>query len=285
MTKTDVNNEIRALALELSLSVDEQAGGHLCPICLGGISKEKSLSVYRSSFSVSYKCHRASCGVGGKVVFGKGQSDSKHIPKKEPPRFFGRLTEIPASVSEILSNKYELCHKMASKWDLRWAPDEDGGKGRLWIPVLNSDQTRIGAVLRTLDKKIFPKTKTFMEEDWYPCMSTYKGDLGHTLKAAVIVEDQLSAIKTSEVAMRSFALLGTHIDVLKAKTISSLCKGLPLIYCLDGDAFKKATELRRTWAPLLGNTYIVKPKKDLKDTPYQDIRKLLSEVLPKEQDL
>lgn len=280
MNSINANQEIRELALELSLSVDEQVGGHLCPVCMGGMSKEKSLSVHRSSFQISYKCHRASCGVGGKIALSSEASSSFFSTKKESPKFFGRLSELPEHAMTFLEDKYNLNRQITSHWNIRWAPDEDGGKGRLWLPVLNFDQTRIGAVLRTLDKKVFPKTRTFMEDDGYPCMSTYKAATDVPLKAAIIVEDQLSAIKASSVALRSFALLGTHIDALKAKTIKSCSKELPIIYCLDGDAFKKSVELRKTWAPLMGTTYIVKPPKDLKDMPYSDIYQMLNEIIP-----
>jgi hypothetical protein len=83
-----------AVALEALSVSPEITFSTLCPVCNGGQSGEKKLSVTRTHDGAMFLCFRAACGFRGFVAIGEG--GSRDMPRKpSPARPFNLATQCP----------------------------------------------------------------------------------------------------------------------------------------------------------------------------------------------
>lgn len=121
------------------------------------------------------------------------------------------------------------------------------------------------------------KAYTYMHASG-PVQSFYVGAKTSTL---VLVEDQLSAIKTSLAGINSCALLGMPVAASgsysgadRIREIASL-RPSEVIVAMDADATDKAFQFVRNWGLAFSKCRVAILERDLKDEPLDDIREVL----------
>lgn len=272
----------QVIDIGFELSVDESKRTH-CPFC---DNQERSFVVTRDLYQLKYICHRATCSAKGIIPLTNNTqapvTKTMNVSDKRAA-FIKNLQPIPTAVIADLDHRYGIDYvaQLAANW--RWAPDEDDKKGRLYMPIKSSTERVIGSVLRSLHKGVVPKTRMYLEDPGEPLLAFYMNHHGDALPAAVIVEDQISALKVSKIAKVGAALLGCNFDEYKARRIQSKCfaqKLTPVLW-LDPDAFGKAIAFRKKLETVLPNIVVIKSAADPKDMDPEDIVKALKEVLPK----
>lgn len=259
------------------MATQEQLGGLECPSCLGGDSKEKSLSLRRDVTRTYYKCHRASCNIQGSVNM--SGIDVSPPPQKRPSKveYTEKLEALPTYIKQLLLDRYGL--KDLDTFGLRWAPLWDKGQGRVAIPLWDRWRNRIGWSFRSLNKNIKPKSVIMMSNSENVCMTWYMykgGRINHAydLKAPlVVVEDPFSAMRASYFA-HAVALLGTHMSDVKIAEVQK-AKPSDCIIALDADATQKAAGLCQKLSGVLDSVSMRELKKDLKDCTDKEILEVL----------
>lgn len=103
----------------------------------------------------------------------------------------------------------------------------------------------------------------------------------HASRSLVLVEDQLSAIKTALSGFRSCALLGMPVAASgsysgadRIREIASL-RPSEVIVAMDADATDKAFQFARSWGMAFNKCRVAILERDLKDEPLDDIREVL----------
>lgn len=255
------------LALEFSDLPDGfTAAGELCPVCRGGETKERTLSVTRREGRLYWKCHRASCAFAGSdaVGFVAGPSTQPVACRGMVGRTIARAAErVPETFKQYLSEKYCITERHISRFGIGWDEETD----RLVLPVQDAQSNLLGVNLRSLSGAT-PKSKLHVESgalSWY---------INRTTPGVIIVEDQFSAIRASDY-LSSVALLGTHFNEDNAYYIKKHARG-PVYLALDADAWNQAVRLvmlHRSIFPM----QLVKLPKDLKDMGDEELNSFMFE--------
>lgn len=114
-----------------------------------------------------------------------------------------------------------------------------------------------------------------------PVQSFYGGTYSPPGSPLVLVEDQLSAIKTALAGFRSCALLGMPVAATgsysgsdRIREIASL-RPSEVIVAMDADATDKAFLFARNWGLAFNKCRVAILERDLKDEPLDDIREAL----------
>lgn len=206
----------------------------LCPKCNGGGTKEKSLSVGRTSFTLWWKCHRASCHHGGKETMLSELTGDPSLPKLAKPKVL--FTTYPITNHKYLEARYRISEKVQKIFKLEWCDYlccDPHMFPRIAVPLLNRDLTKAGTLLRATEywdipKAIIVKDKDPMGVVWFNCTSGPSSNV-------VIVEDCWSALRMTE-HMNAVALLGTNISPEQIDELRSF-RMKNYFLCLDKDAF------------------------------------------------
>jgi hypothetical protein len=197
-------------------------------------------------------------------------------PPKRPAEFTASLEmKIPKDIQGLLLSKYgiRMDETILNGWG--WVPEEK----RVFIPIRNKNGTKIGCSLRSFDTHAFAKNKVFIHDPDYPTMDVTVSFFD-TKPVCLIMEDQLSKLKASRYARASVALLGTGMNVMKAKEIAGICaeRNCKPVWALDPDAFNLAMRYRQEYNAILPNQKIVRLKRDVKDMSESEIKQLLAEI-------
>lgn len=221
--RTRHSDHILWLAAELDTGTSAR---YICPICHGGQSKERTLSVSRTGTRVvKYKCHRASCNVGGTIFSGGQEGVPITAAKKKDPRIFDRPTEMLGLAQQTsLDLKFEL--DITTMNLIRWCPVEN----RYILPINSPKHTRRGVLARSLDGGQ-PKSLTYNETPDEPFIGWFIGTEKEW--GVVIVEDWFSAAKVRQAGFTSVCLNGTHINMAMADEIAKVANGNRVILALD----------------------------------------------------
>lgn len=238
--------------------------GGLCPSCEGGSSGERTLSVTKEDGTIKWYCHRASCGFKGVESSGGGSRYGYTKPvatRGFAGRTFIRTSQaVPEEIQEVLKQRYSITQSHIARWRIGW--DEEAQ--RLVIPVLGPNGEELGAVLRTLDSNIAPKSKSHTEEN---ALSWYVNPRA-TRSGIIVVEDQWSSIRSADY-MNSCALMGTNINESRMEEIRSLQQ--PVYLALDNDAWNVAVKYAIQYRPIR----LVRLGKDIKDLSDEELRTLI----------
>ena len=238
--------------------------GELCPACRGGSTEECTLSVTKEDGKLKWYCHRASCEFAGAEYSGSNYSRPSTTKQVSCRGVVGRILAkrseaIPDSIKEELFQKYSITDTHTARWGIGW----DEQSRRIVLPVLGTNQEQLGAALRTLDKTVKPKTLSHTEQGamaWYT---------NHTTKALIIVEDQLSAIRSADY-MNSCALLGTNLSDERMEVIRE-AKFSPIYLALDKDAWSVAVKYAIKY-----RLQLLRLNKDIKNMTNEEASCLLS---------
>ena len=239
--------------------------GQLCPACQGGRTGERTLSVSRRNGSITWYCHRASCGFKGSSAGGRDHSG----PVKTQCRgavgraYIREAEQPPPAIALYLCEKYGLTDYARQRSGIAWLRDEE----RIVLPVFSPQGECLGAVLRSLSGAE-PKTITHTEP---LAMAFYTHRRSRDL---IIVEDQLSAIRASEY-MNAVALLGTNLNEDRAYEIYRQ-KYERIFLALDADAREKQAQLIIKHRGLLKLNPLML-KKDIKNQSKEELEELINE--------
>lgn len=260
---------LEQLGLTDDLFDGESRSGLLCPKCEGGRTRERSMSAWRDGHHIYYKCHRASCGAGGRVIAFSSEVGSVASRDDEAPTARGsipRILEIPDTSYGLLLERYGIPEGLLARAGAGWI---DSGKGRLYLPCLGPGGETNGYVARSLageePKALIHRLNTDIGKD---LMAFYKGPG----RALVIVEDQLSAIRASQYT-NSVALVGTHLSDSRMESILST-RPSKMFIALDKDATDKAIKYAFKYG-----IKIIPLEKDLKDCTEDELLERLEPCL------
>lgn len=239
--------------------------GELCPVCKGGRTGERTLSVTRVGNSLLWRCHRASCsfkGASGNKAPELGYTkvpETRGITGREYQRTAGQL---PASVRAYLASELHITDRHITKWNLGW----DEQSSRLIQPVLDQYGNNLGCALRALDGRQ-PKSLTHTEQGaiaWH---------VNPTTAGLIIVEDIFSAIRASDY-LSSVALLSTHLNDERIEAIRQ--SGLSPVYlALDADVYPQVIRYCQRFRNQI-RMIPVKLSKDLKNHTPQELEEFLN---------
>ena len=259
--------------------------GLLCPICTGGHSGERSLSVYRRTDHVYARCWRASCNARQRYDLSYDQIiAAQPAPLKVAPRpqYDGRLAPLTHADIDYFQERFNINR------DLSWNYIRQNGND--YVFPLNTAKGHVqGHVVRApvwsgepqcpryynLDPHK-PKAKTYIREGmlamaWY---CPYKHNL--LAQSVVLVEDCVSAMTIASLGFRSVALLGTNLSDNKIYSLrqdgADHC-----IIALDPDATDKSFDMARRANPVV-RTAILMMQRDPKDTDPKELQTLLLDI-------
>lgn len=256
MSLTNYKAAKSQIALEALSMAPETTQTIECPICQGGQSREKKLSVTRRAAGAIFMCFRASCGFRGFVSLEGGETMAPIRPRKAAHPYRGEFRQGTA-FCKVLMDSYPGFHEYERPGSLvGWGVGYSAGVTIFKCRDLNG--RLLGHVTRTPGKAI----KTYLEPGADCIYSAYLLD-GVPRHGApiVIVEDCISAMAVASHGYDSVALLGTNLpsrlkDDLKAT-------GRRLLVMLDPDAYKNAFCM----AEDLECPYAIGHTKDPKDMP------------------
>lgn len=220
------------LALAIDVPIGTDVAGVLCPYCGGGGSRERSLSISRRRDCVLYTCHRASCGVGGRI-----SSVSQVIPSpdpvkpKEPKLYTGSFQDVPKSVIHQYIAKYPGFTAETLNRACRWSPEY---QRTVW-PVRSAAGAVRGYELRSIDNKGGPKTLSFRYTPGVFQGYVWTSEPGRTV---VLVEDIISASRAANAGYYCVSLMGSHVSLDNLTDLPDNIR--KVVLCLDRDATDKA---------------------------------------------
>ncbi len=261
---------IRELAA--GLAVGQSRSGLLCPGCGGGRTAERTLSVWRDEVGVGFKCHRASCDVGGVRDAVPGPAQTGPGPFKPRPYPYELTT--PARDHEIwdrlgvpLSGRNSGTSTVTGV-----SAKADDSQEVVW-EVRDYEYAARGHISRTYPGK-FVRT-------WKTQPGPFYGFMGWTRKPVLwIVEDMVSAAKIYLGGGNSLALLGTHFSSDGRGELKSYLEKYPetrVRVALDPDAYEVGARLARELTFQLGRAILFIPMRaDPKDLEPQELRDLIA---------
>lgn len=252
-----------------------QQGGLSCPFCDGGQDKEGTFSLCVDQGRAYYKCHRASCGESG--VTSSTSRSLQLTPKMSLiiAGYKGELIALPDVVMKQLKDKWDIDEWHIKKGGWLWATHER----RVFMPVFDINNYKIGQVLRSLKAGVKPKTLTTLYNvRGVPTpLSLYKGP--DNTRVIVIVEDIPSAVRVSKF-VNAAALLGTNITEEKINAIKEMGATTAVI-ALDRDAVSTAAVAMPKFSSRFKITRLISHNmtKDLKDCTDDEIQDLISDII------
>jgi hypothetical protein len=244
------------VALEALSMPPETTFTTLCPICHGGQSGEKKLSVTRVHNGALYICMRASCsGFRGFVAIGEqGSRDVQRNPS--PARPFNLATEWTEGRAFMFWKSYDGLRAAHAedirRWGVRWTNEAivyecRGFRGEL-----------LGHVSRTPGKVV----RTYRAKDGGDMYAVYYPDGSQDVDRLVLVEDCVSAMCVASHGFTGVALLGTNVPPAVDGHIRE--NESRVLAWLDPDAELKSLEIVNRYP---GAKAVIGLPRDPKDLP------------------
>jgi hypothetical protein len=237
-------------------------GNVMCPSCHGGDSREKSFRLWRTNDfgGVRGRCWRASCSYALTMGVRPEAGSVAAAPQAPALRpYTGGIYPLPADEVTWFRHRYG------------YEPREvfQDGYGLYVLPIYGPFSDLRGYILRQPHKGsaihkthyIGPKAVTYRHiaapmQAWY----RRTGCAG----VAVLVEDQLSAMKVAQQArMTAVALLGTALTAEKVADLQQRVKRV--VIALDPDATSIAFDHARKWGQAFESCRVMVLKEDIKD--------------------
>lgn len=280
-----MNKKMRDFLLTLTLT-DGMQLREVCPVCNGGQSSERSLSLNLQNSRLKWLCHRASCNNRGKILVGRQLSsytgNSNATSKHQQEKQCKLDTQEPQLVPEIqlrigalssIQQQDNSSHMMNGGLD-RQNTELTCPQGYVQRDVKDNQGKQRGAVFRRGPElpKHYAKDINRLDPSWcklhFP--SPIKSDI------VLLVEDIISANKMN-VYFPCVALLGVHLSVEKVEYL--LTQGISsVIIALDNDATRQAIKLARKYAIA---SYVLPLQRDFKDETEERLQQIAEELRSK----
>lgn len=268
-----LKHNLRHLSSELG---DNESGRFVCPKCDGGDTKEKSLAITAYSHHIVYHCFRAKCGFHGALsTTSEVRQAAKVKPKPRP--YGGDLLPVPEAIHNSVFAKYGLSPRDISDQGITYAPEIN----RIRFPMYNYMGYVFGENLKAVSPEQKPKTLINKFND-VPNLHFPLGQFQEIVNspAIVLVEDQTSAIKVSQVAYCA-ALMGTNLSQDGVKQLLNL--GVKkIVLMLDGDeaGLKASIKLKGQLSPFfIVQNVVLANNMDPKDISLNDLERMVLEAV------
>lgn len=257
----------------------------VCPFCHGGRNKEESFVLERRGNDLRYHCYRASCDGRSKGVLSISGDPTRIAPVKEKEKehvLRAPTYNLSQTLRYELRDKYQLTGPVIDYYGLSQSKEGD-----IIIPIYNSR-----GIVQGHERKVREpgKAKAIryngLDADgmgWYNTKPTYHlpdeyVSATHRRRAYIdrcvfVVEDLYSAIKANAF-IHSLALLGTGLSPEKAAALAQ-ARYENVFLALDKDATAKAAAMCRRYRAVLPNMTLVSLEKDIKNTRYADIARII----------
>lgn len=248
-----IQKQIALLSLTVEPGTTERV---LCPACRGGSTNELSLALTKDESGVIlYKCHRASCGVAGRVG-GRGG-----VPTPRPTRlrpYTGFLRPLSDSEGGFLQYKFGLSTPQMP--GIRYSDELQ----RFMLPVVSADYRFRGWVARSFSAE--PKALIYIHKD-----EPFQGWIStkRTTGPVIVVEDYFSACKVAQAGYNSVHLNGVHISSDGAQELAHVGT---LILALDKGTLPQMLKLKERYGHLWGDVILWSLDQDLKYVEPDTIR-------------
>jgi hypothetical protein len=233
-----------------------------CVFCEGGDHHDRdTLSVTRDSNGlVLYICHRAKCGVRGRILtLGGGYSTATTGQKKFIPNpYKGMVREFTIEELSLMSDlwRVDLEDVHHAGWGVA---AQEGEYLPLIMPVISPAGVCRGHVLRVQNPNGTKTVRSFkiLDEPWIAWYFNSSPEV-------VVVEDQISALRASEFC-NAVALLGAEMSQEKFEEIVGLSGARRVWFALDKDALRKGMELLKRYRLYFPNINLLILPKDIKN--------------------
>lgn len=244
------------------LADGERRSGQLCPVCDGGASREKSLSVSRHRDHLRFMCFRASCNFRGRINLTPSAARSSTVQGNAEPKRERRVIvqPLPEHLANELSERY-MIEPGIFEW-AKWVYTSDymGFGPRVGMPILDPNGEQRGTSWRSytgvIPKALIARSKQEEMICWYRGRK-----YGKTL---VVVEDQASALRVAAQGVDALALCGTLLTLNRIYEI----KGQnyeKVFLCLDEDATGQAIKHSVAYKARLPQLNIMALNEDIKN--------------------
>lgn len=253
-----------------------------CPRC----HQSGSFGVTREDDSILYYCHRASCGIRGRVfstLYDMNKPSTNIIPFRGgnvvakskkiefyPNPFKGEITELPKEVKKELADKYELHNVDIEANNIQYEPDG----GRIVLPIYDFYGRNIGKCLKKVSSSSWAgrKVVNYYEIDDEIGLH-FPPKLVEDEKVIVVTEGILDAIKVSCI-FASAALMGSDMSRKQAYFLASHFD--KLLIALDPDAIGKAREMLSKYRAMFSDVRVKYLSADPKDMDYDELERILT---------
>jgi hypothetical protein len=261
---------IRDACIDLAVGDTERI---MCPYCMA--KHEQSMRITRAPEGLHAKCYRAKCGKYAFVPSTPQHKSHKPLKKFEARAFSGTLIEIPPSVYEEVYDRYGLVPEELA--GMKYCADHN----LLHMPIRNIYGYEIGAQTKCLgDPGEYPKAITYFYNDthkahfeWPHIFDTIGTARVAPTDTIVIVEDILSAIKVARM-LPACALLSHTMTPDVANLLATNFNTVLML--LDPDALMAAMRTKKKYSLLFGNFLVRQLSNDPKDTPWEELKEVLS---------
>jgi len=265
MNRDKLREAVRALSS--GLEVDKTAQ-ELCPLCNGGVSGDKSLSLTRRSEGVLYNCYRAGCGFRGfeGTTYCLPTTSKKKKKQFKPKKFTVPTGYLAPPHYQFWKDTYGIEQHVLDRNGVRRIHERDS----YMIPTMNER----GYVTGCIDRAFWGRKPKVIGYKFIDFPSLSFAYTNHSLKdkPLLLVEDMLSAMKAASF-MPTAALLGTNISEKEINYLKKVTDNIWL--ALDEDATGKAIDYKRKYNLYFGNFQLKILSKDIKDMSYSEIEELL----------
>jgi hypothetical protein len=242
------------VALEALHVSPETTIATLCPVCHGGASGEKKLSVTRTHNGALYVCFRAACSFRGFVAIGEqGSKDVQRKPRPARPLTQGTAFDtVAASIFLIQYVGFPEVTLEELRPYLAWI-----GEDRVYR-CRGFHGENLGHVVRSPDKTI----RTFRAKEGSEMYFVARPRKFSPVY--VLVEDPVSALCVAFHGYTAVALLGTSVPDTVDAYLRVHAEEIQILVWLDPDAETKSLEIANRY---LGAKAVIGYPKDPKDLP------------------
>lgn len=230
---TEHGEEIRR-----QLGSRRQASGLMCPRCLGGQSKERSVSAWHKGLVITAKCWRNACPFRGTWDATTGMGLGYQAPASGDARSGYQVDTLPMDrgMEAYLEGRYRLTGATLRHWGLR---QYKGSRG-VYLRCTGFSGRFRGWVLRWTDGTK-PKTRSYpapeaVHEPWQAWFPARPG-------LVVCVEDVFSALRLWQQGTTAVAMLGVSLSDMKAAELNR--HATDVVVALDSDATSRSIEAAR----------------------------------------
>jgi hypothetical protein len=227
-------------AIRAQLGSRSSASGLLCPRCLGGATKERSVSAWHRGLTITAKCWRNACPFRGTWDATTGMGLGYTPPASGDGRTGYRVDTLPLDqgMEAYLEGRYRLTGATLRHWGLRQYP---GSRG-VYLRCTGFSGGFRGWVLRWVDGTK-PKTRSYPapEATRQPWQAWFPSRPG----LVVCVEDVFSAMRLWQQGTTAVAMLGVSLSDMKAAELSR--HATQVVVALDSDATARAIEAARRY--------------------------------------
>lgn len=262
--------------------VQAGVGRHLCPVCQGGRSGEKSFKVYRAeevdSLLLFGTCYRASCDLHGKSIPSIGTAPYVQHEAPPPRRIYrGEPTPLPADMLPYLGpslrSQFGMDYgKLAMRVEVpRTTPTGD---------YIQSRGEWAGWVIKSLTPQVgMPKVQNYIDPEHEGKGAWYGVTNFHRPNAHIMVfEDMLSAARMYSADPMSvcIASLGTKIGYPLHSLLRQAREDSVITVIYDTDAIRQGIKAGTS----VGGRVFFTHGPDVKDLSGDEFREFLDALEP-----